>query len=45
MKILWKRESKKSGGGGGGESDEEIEGSSWVAARLPFLDMAERKPT
>ncbi|KAL9830515.1 hypothetical protein AtNW77_Chr3g0190251 [Arabidopsis thaliana] len=25
--------------------DEEIEGSSWVAARLPFLDMAERKPT
>ncbi|AEE77540.1 hypothetical protein AT3G29140 [Arabidopsis thaliana] len=30
---------------GDGKSDEEIEGSSWVAARLPFLDMAERKPT
>ncbi|CAA0384073.1 unnamed protein product [Arabidopsis thaliana] len=30
---------------GDGKSDEEIEGSSWVAARLPFLAMAERKPT
>ncbi|KAG7632978.1 hypothetical protein ISN44_As03g030680 [Arabidopsis suecica] len=30
---------------GDGKSDEEIEGSSWVAARPPFLAMAERKPT
>ncbi|CAA0397343.1 unnamed protein product [Arabidopsis thaliana] len=39
------RESKKSGGGGGGESDEEIEGSSWVAVMPLFRTMAEEKST